>query len=101
MRTAWLIFIFMCFVLISVFANIGEGIYLGSFEATTLGKVLNFSTLLNPLTAGTYLESVKDLFTFNYPFLSGSWAIIRWLLTCIGGAVLIGLILSLRGSSSS
>ena len=83
MRTAWLVFIFMGFILIHVFANIGEGIYLGSFEATTLGKVLNFSTLLNPLTAGTYLENVKDLFNF-FIILIRIMVIVRWLLTCIG-----------------
>lgn len=102
MRTAWIIFAAMAFVILTVFLNLGEGAYLNG-AASRLDILLNVNGTLawNPISLWNYLTNLVGIITFDYAYFTGSWVIVRYLLTCIGIGIIISLLISIRGGSST
>ena len=63
--------------------------YLGTGETTELNSVLSFQILTTPVSGQGYVELPKpnlafftglwQMMTFNFKFLQGEWALLKWI----------------------
>ena len=102
----------MAFVLLTVTSNIMEGAYLGANATDTLWsgmtsfQAIDFS---NPVTAvggmviamANLMTSLFKMLVWDYSFLTGEWAIFKWLFMAISFGLVFSIITVLRGVSSS
>lgn len=86
MRFGVIFGIILAFVLMTLIGSIGQLTYIGSWETTTIGHVMNpFSQ--NPIAWGA---SLVDLAFFNYVKLGdGAWQLVRYILLWPLGAAFI------------
>ena len=76
MNSKWIIAGVFLFVIMTVLAGVVEGATLsGSGSA---GTTLN--ALFQPSLDMDYVNTLKTVFTFDYPFFTGGWEILRWVI---------------------
>lgn len=71
MDSKWIIAGVFIFVIMTLLAGVVEGASIN--EGTT-----TFQDLLNPSLSSEYYNTLKTVFTFDYPFFTGGWEILRW-----------------------
>ena len=110
MRTSWLMafsILAFCGMLISVTL---EGLYIGTDETHVFWKIMNpdFASYTNPLLAVGgffiwafgFVQALWIIFFWDYSFLEGPFEILRMFGWAISLAMVVSLVLALRGTGS-
>ena len=112
MSPRWLIGMALAFLILGVFANITDGIFLENSDVMPLWDAIsNFKdvNILNPMTydsmfigVGSLIEAVWQIFTWDFTFLNGDYIFFRWLLITISVGLFVAFMLEIfrlvRGS---
>ena len=113
MSPRWLIGMAMAFLILGVFANITDGIFLDNEKdiMPIWQAISNFQNvnILNPMTYDSMYIGVRDLIdavwqliTWDFAFLNGEYQFIRWLLITISVGIFVefmfGIFRLVRGS---
>ena len=77
MKVGWIIGIVMAFVLLSVVASICE--LAAPLSATAVSRLDVLMKMPNPATIGTWLQNLWSMLWFDYPFLTGTWTLARYI----------------------
>jgi len=99
MSPKWPIGFLMAGMILSFFAAVGDLLWIGDVSYTTPILVL-----LDPFSNGPIVlfRALRDIVTFNYPFFSGPWELVRWMLFIgIGAGFLITLLINLLQGAGS
>jgi hypothetical protein len=107
MSIRWIIGLGIIYVVLSVLGGIGEQVYLGSTEASTINtlfdlhmpaytNVLSFGLAAIQVTAD-WIQGVWQILTFDYSFFQGEWIIVRYVFCAFGAGIGFGLVMSFLG----
>ncbi len=100
MSPRWLIGMALAFLILGVFANITDGIFLENSDVMPLWDAISHFknvTILNPVYSlgqifigvGDLISAVWQTFTWDFTFLNGDYIFFRWLLITISVGVFI------------
>ena len=111
MRTFLLIALAILFLAGTVISETIEGSFIGATETTVLYNAMNpaFTTTSNPLTAIAgffmavwgWIQALWTMFTWDYSFLTGTFALIRYFGWCVSIGMIVSIVLAVRGTGSS
>ena len=110
MRTSWMAgfgLLFFCGMLISLTI---EGLYMGTDTTNVFYRVMNpnFGSFSNPLLAiggffimvWTWIQALWAILWWDYSFLTGSWEILRYAGWSVTIAMVVSIVLAVRGTGS-
>lgn len=111
MRIAWMTGLVLLYVIGMVISLTLEGEFLGSSETTVLYRLMNpeFGSFTNPLSAiggffimiWNWIQAVWDILTWDYSFFRGSLETFRYVGWAGSIAMVVSLVLAVRGTGSS
>lgn len=107
MSTRWVVGILLLWFTVTLVSLILDAQYLGAEETS------NLNTLMHPeflegasipfigffIVAWSWIRVLFDAITFNYSFLTGTWAILKYVGWCLSIATIAGFVLALRGAT--
>ena len=77
LKVGWIVGIAMAFIVLSVIASVCEMV--APLSATAVSRIDILMTMPNPATVGTWLGNLWSMLWFDYPFLTGSWTLARYI----------------------
>lgn len=96
MRPHWLVWVTYAYIIGQMMGLIGMGIWLGTQEQGFMNALLGFTaheysdslignigvTITNVVggVVGFFTSAIPKLVLWDYPFLYGDWAIVKWLI---------------------
>jgi len=111
MRLSWMTGFALLFLIGTVISVTIEGQYVGVDEANVFYRVMNpnFGSFTNPLSAiggffimvWDWIQAVWAILTWDYSFLQGSFKMFRYVGWAGSVAIVVSLVLAVRGVGSS
>ena len=111
MRISWLSGFGLLFFFGMIISLTIEGQYFGATEANVFYRLMNpdFGSFTNPLTAiggffilvWTFVQALWAILWWDYSFLTGTWEILRYAGWAVSIAMVVSIVLAVRGTSSS
>lgn len=109
--TKWTIGLCVAFVLLTLISGVIESTFFSSTDAGIFWGLMNpqVPEITNPVTAAfavfsvawSYIWSILRILAFDYAFYQGGFVIFRVIFCCLSIGMILSLILSLRGGSTS
>ena len=111
MRVSWTAGFGLLFITGMLISATMEGLYMSSDTSNIFYQVMNpdFGSFTNPLTAvggffimvWVWIQALWAIFWWDYSFLSGSWEILRYFGWAVSLAMVVSIVLAVRGTSSA
>ena len=109
--TKWLIGLAIIFATLTFFAQVMQGTYFPDSQITTFQTAIqtiqgmdakNFLGIVTNFFSGcwSFVVAIRNMFTWNYSFFEGGFAIIKWVVLVPATAILfLSLAISVRNSA--
>jgi len=111
MRLSWMTGFALLYLVGMIISLTLEGQYLGVDEANVFYRVMNpnFGSFTNPISAiggffimvWTWIQALWAILTWDYSFLRGSWEVLRYVGWAGSLAMVVSIVLAVRGVGSS